>query len=214
LAAAGTENVQLGPKVRTVTAGQGFDTRKWGCLRTYPLALELTNRFYGLKPPVKFKLGVTGCRNNCMKVEGNDLGIKGAMLVELDPESCQACGERLKVSRGGALIMGEKAPVIDRSKRLSCGRCLKVCPSSAFSGLVAYDVYFGGNFGNGSMTGRKILPLVDNRKVLFKILDAAVDFFQERGQSGQRFRSVIRRVGREALAKVVSEAAVGASPVI
>ncbi|MFR0781422.1 MAG: hypothetical protein ACLSHP_00200 [Coprococcus sp.] len=28
--------------------------------------------------PHKFKFGVTGCQNNCLKAEENDVGIKGA----------------------------------------------------------------------------------------------------------------------------------------
>ena len=97
LAKGGAETCLLGPRVRTVTACQGLDTCKWGCLETQPLAQELTDRYYGRQLPSKFKLGVTGCRNNCMKVEENDLGIKGGMKVEWSKAPCRACGDCVAV---------------------------------------------------------------------------------------------------------------------
>jgi dissimilatory sulfite reductase (desulfoviridin) alpha/beta subunit len=209
LAAAGTENVQLGPKARTVTACQGLDVCKWGCVSTYSLAVELTGRYYGRPLPAKFKIGVTGCRNNCLKIEENDVGIKGAMLVELERGLCQGCGACVKACRARALAApgdGE-APAIDRAKCLSCGRCVKVCPDGAWTGRPAYEVYFGGNFGNGSSVGRALLPLVESREALVKAIDAAVDFYQANGKPGQRFRAVAEQAGWDSLAKAAASAA-------
>ena len=36
---------------------------------------------FGHDLPHKFKFGVTGCQNNCLKAEENDVGIKGAIRV-------------------------------------------------------------------------------------------------------------------------------------
>jgi dissimilatory sulfite reductase (desulfoviridin) alpha/beta subunit len=201
----GSENCVLGPKVRTVNACQGQDTCKWGCIQTYSLAVELTDRYYGRELPTKFKLGVTGCRNNCMKVEENDLGIKGGMLVEWSKENCVFCGACEKICRAGALAVSDDNVVFDRSKCLNCGRCANTCPTGSWSGQPAYNVYFGGNFGNGSEVGRQLLSPIVGREKLILVLDAALDFFKENGQPGQRFRSVVERLGWESLNKVLAK---------
>ena len=160
LAEGGAQNCVLGPKVRTVTACQGFDTCKWGCIQTQSLAMELNDRYYGRQLPSKFKFGVTGCRNNCMKIEENDLGVKGGMIVEWAKGLCEACGGCVKVCRPGALALEGESLAFDRSKCLNCGRCVKTCPTGAWRGVPAYHLYFGGNFGNGSETGRQLTPLI------------------------------------------------------
>ena len=206
LAAGGAQSCVLGPKVRSVNACQGFDTCKWGLIQTQSLAEELTARYYGRPLPAKFKLGVTGCRNNCLKVEENDLGVKGGMAVAWDKSLCKACGECPKVCRGAALKMDGEALSFDPGKCVGCGRCVKVCPEKAWTGAPGYNVYFGGNFGNGAQTGRQLLPLIGSRESLIKALDAAVDFFAQNGRPGQRFRSVVESAGWEALAQKVSGA--------
>jgi len=68
-----------GPRVRTITACQGNQICKSGNIDSYDIAKKLDERYYGKDLPHKFKFGVTGCRNNCLKAEENDMGIKGAM---------------------------------------------------------------------------------------------------------------------------------------
>ena len=61
-----------GPRVRTITACQGAAICPSGCIDTYALAEELDERYFGRELPHKFKFGVTGCQNNCLKAEEND----------------------------------------------------------------------------------------------------------------------------------------------
>ena len=62
-----------GPRVRTITACQGAAICPSGCIDTYALAEELDERYFGRELPHKFKFGVTGCQNNCLKAEENDV---------------------------------------------------------------------------------------------------------------------------------------------
>ena len=39
------------------------------------LAKELDDRYFARELPHKFKFGITGCQNNCLKAEENDVGI-------------------------------------------------------------------------------------------------------------------------------------------
>ena len=58
-----------GPRVRTVTACQGSEICPSGCIDSYGIAVELDKRYFGRELPHKFKFGVTGCQNNCLKAE-------------------------------------------------------------------------------------------------------------------------------------------------
>ena len=82
LAKGGVGTGVCGPRVRTVTACQGSEVCPSGCIDTYTLAKELDARYFGRELPHKFKFVVTGCQNNCLKAEENDVGIKGEINIE------------------------------------------------------------------------------------------------------------------------------------
>ena len=67
-----------GARVRTVTACQGNAICPSGCIDTYSLANEISDRFFAMELPHKFKFGLTGCQNNCLKAEENDIASKVA----------------------------------------------------------------------------------------------------------------------------------------
>lgn len=83
LADGGVKPGVCGPRVRTVTACQGSEICPSGCIDTYSLAKKLDEHYFGRELPHKFKFGVTGCQNNCLKAEENDIGVKGGMEVSL-----------------------------------------------------------------------------------------------------------------------------------
>ena len=95
-----------GPRVRTITACQGAAICPSGCIDTYALAEELDERYFGRELPHKFKFGVTGCQNNCLKAEENDVGIKGGIKVAWQEEKCIQCGVCVKACREGASHIG------------------------------------------------------------------------------------------------------------
>ena len=106
LAKGGVGTGVCGPRVRTITACQGSEICPSGCIDTYTLAKELDERYFGRELPHKFKFGVTGCQNNCLKAEENDVGIKGGMTVECSHDDCIQCGVCVKACREGALSNG------------------------------------------------------------------------------------------------------------
>lgn len=69
-----------GAKVRPITACKG-STCVFGIIDTHALAEALHERFYvGMRSvplPHKFKIGVGGCPNSCMKPTLNDVGVEG-----------------------------------------------------------------------------------------------------------------------------------------
>ena len=206
LARGGCKPGVCGPRVRTVTACQGNAVCPSGNIDTYKIAEELDKRYYARELPHKFKFGVTGCQNNCLKAEENDLGVKGALDVRWDEKKCTLCGVCEKACRTGAIeIHGDKL-TMDASKCNYCGRCVKTCPFDAWIGESAYIVTFGGLFGNTIAKGDEILPLVRSEEQLYRVTDATIQFFEDHAKAGERFKFTLDRVGRDVFKKVVREA--------
>lgn len=197
LAEGNVEPGVCGPRVRTITACQGKEICPSGCIDTYALAKELDERYFAKELPHKFKFGITGCQNNCLKTEENDLGIKGGMNVSWRESDCIHCGLCEKVCRSKAITIENDEIKIDKSKCNFCGRCVKSCPTDAYDTVEGYIVSFGGLFGNSINKGETIIPFIDNKEKLLEICDTTINFFNENANPGERFKFTLDRVGRE-----------------
>lgn len=195
-----------GPRVRTVTACQGNQICPSGNIDSYHIAEELDKRYFARELPHKFKFGVTGCQNNCLKAEENDVGIKGASLVKYNQDACIMCGVCAKACREDAIKIEDGKLTMDENKCTYCGRCEKACPTNAWEGESGYLVSFGGLFGNRIHKGEELVPVITSEEQLFRVTDAAIKFFEEHANPSERFQFTIERVGVEELKKVLKEA--------
>ena len=116
LATGGCKPGVCGPRVRTVTACQGNAVCPSGNINSYDIAVKLNDRYFGRELPHKFKFGVTGCQNNCLKAEENDVGIKGAAQISWKEDSCIHCGVCEKACREDAISFKDDKLVIDTDK--------------------------------------------------------------------------------------------------
>lgn len=197
-----------GPRVRTITACQGNGICSSGLIETSNLAKELDAKYFAKDLPHKFKIGITGCRNNCLKAEENDLGIKGGLLPEWEAAGCTYCGvceavcpaKSIHVDKGGQKLVFEEDTCI------YCGKCVKSCPMDNWKGVNGYITSFGGLFGNTIASGEPLIPLIKEKENLFKVIDATIEFFKEHGKQGERFRFTIDRIGVDKLKKKLEEA--------
>lgn len=205
LADGGVEPGVCGPRVRTVTACQGEAICPSGCIDTYALAKELDERYFAKELPHKFKFGITGCQNNCLKSEENDLGIKGGIKVAWKKENCICCGVCVKACRSEAISLHDGKITLDESKCNYCGRCCKSCPTDAWEQTSGYIVSFGGLFGNQIAKGELIIPFIEDHDKLMKICDAAVQFFVKNANAGERFRFCLERVGFDKFKEKIEE---------
>ncbi len=206
LAEGGVKPGVCGPRVRTITACQGSEICPSGCIDTYTLAKEFDERYFGRELPHKFKFGFTGCQNNCLKTEENDLGVKGGYIIDYKPDTCFGCGVCVKACRKGALSMVDGKIVIDKEKCNNCGRCVKSCPADAWDYQPGYIVSFGGLFGNQIYKGEQIVPIIKDKETLFRVADAAIKFFEENANPGERFRLTLQRLGEEEFRKTIQNA--------
>ena len=205
LAEGGVEPGVCGPRVRTITACQGEAICPSGCIDTYALAKELDNRYFARELPHKFKFGITGCQNNCLKAEENDLGIKGGIKVNWRENDCIKCGVCEKACRSKAIEIQNEKIILDESKCNFCGRCVKSCPTEAWDVVHGYIVSFGGIFGNSISKGETVIPVVEDKEKLLAICDATVAFFAENAKPGERFKFTLDRVGRDRFEEKILE---------
>lgn len=206
LAKGGCKPGVCGPRVRTVTACKGNQVCPSGNIDSYKIAQELDRRYYARELPHKFKFGVTGCQNNCLKAEENDVGVKGALDVKYNADACTMCGVCEKACRTGAIQIADGKLTVDTEKCNYCGRCVKACPFDAWEGESAYIVSFGGLFGNTINRGDELLPLIRSEEQLYRVTDAAIQFFDDNANPGERFKFTLDRVGVDKFKKIIREA--------
>ncbi len=206
LAEGNVEAGVCGARVRTVTACQGEAVCPSGCIDTYALAKELDEHYFAKELPHKFKFGITGCQNNCLKAEENDLGIKGGIRVSWREEDCVHCGVCEKACRKKAITIEDGKIIVDSEKCNLCGRCVKSCPVESWDTVHGYIVSFGGLFGNQIAKGEPIVPFIEDKETLFRVCDSAVQFFANHANAGERFRLTLERVGWDEFKKVIMEA--------
>ena len=206
LAAGGVELGACGPRVRTVTACQGGRCCPNGCIDAQEIAEKLDQRYYGRVLPHKFKFGVTGCLNNCLKAEENDFGVKGGMFIRWEKDSCIFCGVCEKACRRGAIHMADGAITVDNAECSHCGRCVTACPTESWKGRSGYIVSFGGTFGNRIQKGTELLPMLKDTETLFRAADAVIDYFADNARPGERLAGMLDRIGWEDFKQKVEEA--------
>jgi dissimilatory sulfite reductase (desulfoviridin) alpha/beta subunit len=197
LASAGLQPGACGPRVRTITACQGNAICPSGLIDTSDIAKEFDERYYARELPHKFKLGITGCRNNCLKAEENDLGVKGGLKPTWEESNCSLCGlcEVICPTKAIKINKEEKTLLFNEEDCNYCGKCVKVCPTDAWTGKSGYLVYFGGLFGNRISIGEQVLPIIYSKDELHRVVETTLTFFKKYGNQGERFGNTLDRVG-------------------
>lgn len=200
---AGLTSGGTGPRVRPVVACKGT-VCVFGLYDTQALAREIHDRFYvgyyDVRLPHKFKIGVGGCPNNCVKPNLNDFGIMGQLAPAYDEEmcgGCKVCGVVAACRVGAAeLINGKLA--IDAEKCNHCGLCVDRCHFDAVeAGETGYRLFVGGKWGKTSRYGQPLAG-IHNKEAALSILEAAILYYREAGRTGERFGDMIGRVGLDA----------------
>lgn len=189
-----------GPNVRPVVACKGT-VCKFGLFDTQAMAKEIHKNFFekynDVILPHKFKIAVGGCPNNCVKPDLNDFGIIGQLIPKYNDCICVKCKKCLVESTCpmGAAKFIDGTLSIDSEICNNCGRCVDKCHFGAMEkGMQGYKIYIGGRWGKSIRHGSLINKIFTKEEIM-SILLKIILFFKENAFKGERFGSVIDRLG-------------------
>ena len=123
--------------------------------------------------------------------------------MEYKEDACISCGVCVKACRLEALTMKDGEIEINTDKCNNCARCVKSCPTDAWVGTPGYIVSFGGTFGNFVYKGQELVPIIRDKDTLFRVTDAAINYFEENAKPSERFRKTLERLGEDELKRKV-----------
>ena len=199
-----------GAKIRPITACKGT-TCVYGNIDTHETAAILHQKFYvdmaGVKLPHKFKIGVGGCPNSCMKPSLNDVGIEGCKIFSFDSDKCRGC----KICQVAASCPSRAVTIADGKASVnsdlchSCGVCIGKCPFGAFPAEAdsACKIYVGGTWGKTRRDGTLLkgtYPLENIAKIIEKI----ILWYKGNGYAKERFGQTLDRLGVERLESAIA----------
>lgn len=194
----GLSAANIGPGLRTMTACPGADVCRRGLTAPQRLAAFLEENLDGRDLPHKFKIGLTGCHNNCLKTEENDIGLKGGLFpLWSAPDRCTFCGLCQKVCPAGAITVEDQELAFDSVKCVQCGRCYNKCPQKCWNGRSGWHLSFGGLFGNDIQNGRRLMSLRTDENEILAIMNKALEYYRQNGRKGERFGRTLKRLGWE-----------------
>ena len=199
-----------GAKVRPITACKGT-TCVYGNIDTQALAKVIYDKFYigmrDVKLPHKFKIGVGGCPNSCMKPSLNDVGVEGCRAFSFDSELCRGC-KKCAVAEScptkAVSVVNGKA-VIDTSKCTSCGVCVGKCPFGAVPKEAASvcRIFVGGTWGKTQRMGT-LLNSVYSADEVPSVIEKVILWYKENGYVKERLGATVDRIGTDALEAAIA----------
>jgi dissimilatory sulfite reductase (desulfoviridin) alpha/beta subunit len=195
-----------GPTARTVTACQGCRVCPRGVIDSPELAKAVDRELYGKPAPHKFKVGISGCVNNCLKAEENDVGIKGWIEPRWEAPACTFCGDCQAVCPAKAISTSGDggALIVDPKLCIGCGDCITSCPTGSMREKSrGYRIFAGGKFGRRPSLGRRILGVLQTKEEAMAAILAVLDFFREHGKPRERFGDTLQWTGLPALESFV-----------
>ena len=199
-----------GAKVRPITACKGT-TCVYGNIDTQALAKVIYDKFYigmrDVKLPHKFKIGVGGCPNSCMKPSLNDVGVEGCRAFSFDSELCRGC-KKCAVAEScptkAVSVVNGKA-VIDTSKCTNCGVCVGKCPFGAVPKEAASvcRIFVGGTWGKTQRMGT-LLNSVYSADEVPSVIEKVMLWYKENGYVKERLGATVDRIGTDALEAAIA----------
>ncbi len=199
-----------GAKIRPIVACKG-STCVYGNIDTHGLAREIHEKFYigmrEVKLPHKFKIGIGGCPNSCMKPSLNDVGVEGCRAFDFDSEKCRGCSRCLvsEACPSKAVSVIDGKAVTNAARCTKCGVCVGKCPFGAVPKEAgsACRIFVGGTWGKTQRMGTRLQGVYATSEVS-AVIEKVMLWYKENGFEKERLGAAIDRLGIESLEKALS----------
>lgn len=167
---------------RNIIACIGNKVCPYACYNTTKFAKRIEKAIF--PNDLHFKIGLTGCPNDCAKARMNDFGIIGMTLPHLEPQRCVSCSACVKMCMKKsvqALAGVNFRPVRNAQKCIGCGECIVNCPNMAWtrSQKKYYKLTLFGRTGKSNpRLGEDFIKWVDEDSII-KIILNTYDYVKE-----------------------------------
>lgn len=192
-----------GSKIRPVVSCKGT-TCQYGLVDTWDVTEAIHNEFYlnwhDVLTPHKFKVGMGGCPNNCVKPDLNDMGIIGQLKPNYDEDLCMGCKKCSieDVCPMHAAKVEDGKLTIDKDLCNNCGLCVDKCHFDAIpDGERGYKVTLGGMWGKRVNRGRPIGQMLKSKEEVLDVIAKVILIYREQGITGERLAQTLERMGFE-----------------
>ncbi len=199
---AGLTTGGTGSRVRPIVCCKGTVCIH-GLTDTLALAKKIHEVFYegwyDVKLPHKFKIGVSGCPNSCVKPQLHEFGIVAQKIPSFDEDMCNNCKKCLPAENCpiDALQHSKNGTVLDREKCNNCGKCIDTCPFDCVElKAQGYRLTIGGKWGKFPRVGTPVPGLFSEDEVM-AILEKTLLVYREQGITGERLGVTIDRMGED-----------------
>lgn len=194
IADAGLVTGGTGLKVEPLLACKGT-VCSYGLIDTLGLCNRLHEKYFAKDLPAKFKIGIVGCPNNCVKAPVNDLGFMGQKVPAVLEDKCKGCKLCMSECKSKAIEKVDKIVKIDYDKCINCGRCISACPFKAMATeKEGVAVFIGGKFGRKYRIGDRLENIVSLEEAE-EISEKVIAYYSENGNKGERFADTVDRIG-------------------
>ena len=199
-----------GAKVRPITACKGT-TCVYGNIDTHALAKTIHEIFYvgmrDVKLPHKFKIGVGGCPNSCMKPSLNDVGVEGCKAFSFDPSLCRGCKICLVAQScpSRAVSIQDGKAIVNQEACTHCGVCIGKCPFGAAPKQAesACRIFVGGTWGKTQRMGTPLQALFRVEEIP-AVIEKVMLWYKENGYAKERLGAAIDRLGIDRLEAAIA----------
>lgn len=199
-----------GALVRPVTSCKGT-VCVFGLVDTQAVCKKIHDHFYEgwhtTSLPHKFKIGVGGCPNNCIKPSLNDVGLIGASHPKVVEENCKNCKtcQAVKICPTGAITYQEgQIPQLNEDLCIQCGLCISRCSFGMFQEKKkGFRIFLGGRWGKAYRLGTRV-PGMFSEEQAFGLIENALNFYRTEGNPKERFGDLLDRYGVDEALKTIT----------
>lgn len=207
----GLETGGTGSKIRPIVSCKGT-TCQFGLVDTFDVTEAIHEEYFvkwnDVKTPHKFKVGMGGCPNSCVKPDLNDLGIIGQLEPNYDEElcvGCKVCPVEEVCPMDAAVVNREIGKLeVDQDKCNNCGLCVGNCRFDAIpDGEQGYLLTIGGMWGKRRNVGRPLPELLRTKEEVLKAVEKTLLAYREQGITGERLAQTAERIGYDKFGEMI-----------